>query len=102
MYVRIRGWEAFPGKDPEFEEALREIAGWIRESPGCQSAEMCKSVGVGQEGRYFTLFRFTGEDLYYQMQKTLRNERILPRLEGLGHETWELVVGQSIEEERAR
>ncbi len=97
MYIRIRGWEAFPGKEREFEDGLREIAGWIRESPGCASAEMCRAVGVGQEGRYFTLFRFADEAAYYQMQKTLRSPRILPRLEGLGHETWELVVGEAID-----
>ena len=97
MYVRIRGWEADPGKEREFEGALNEIAGWIRESPGCTSADMCCAVGVGQEGRYFTLFRFAEEDSYYQMQKTLRSQRILPRLEGLGRETWELIVGESIE-----
>jgi hypothetical protein len=31
------------------------------------------------------------------MQETVRNPRILPRLEGLGHETWELVVGEAID-----
>jgi heme-degrading monooxygenase HmoA len=97
MYVRIRGWESTPGKEREFEEALKEIAGWIRTSEGCASADMCRAVGVGQQGRYFTLFRFENEDSYYAMQKALRADRILPRLEGLGHETWELVVGEAVE-----
>jgi antibiotic biosynthesis monooxygenase (ABM) superfamily enzyme len=97
MYVRIRGWEASPGKEQGFEAALHEIAGWIRESPGCATADMCRAVGVGQQGRYFTLFRFETEDAYYQMQKSIRASRILPRLEGLGHETWELVVGETLE-----
>jgi heme-degrading monooxygenase HmoA len=97
MYVRIRGWTATAGKEREFEEALREIAGWIRETPGCASADMCRAVGVGQEGKYFTLFRYEDEAAYYKMQETVRKPRILPRLEGLGHETWELVVGEAIE-----
>lgn len=96
MYVRIRGWEATAGKEREFETALEEIAGWIGAAQGCASAEMCKVAGVGQQGRYFTLFRFDSEDHYYAMQKELRDSRILPRLEGLGHETWELVVGETI------
>ena len=100
MYVRIRGWEAEPGKDQEFEAALREIVGWIRESPGCVSADMVRAVGVGQEGKYFSLIRYEDEDAYYEMQKTVRNPRIVPRLAGLGHETWELVAGESVEEER--
>ena len=97
MYVRIRGWEAYPGKEQEFDGALREIAGWIREAPGCLSADMCRVAGVGQEGKYFSLIRFEDDDAYYKMQETVRNPRIVPRLEGLGHETWELVVGESIE-----
>ncbi len=97
MYIRIRGWESTPGKDAEFEDALREIAGWIREAPGCASAEMCRAVGVGQQGRHFTLFRVQDEASYYAMQKSIRASRILPRLEGLGHETWELVVGESLD-----
>jgi len=97
MYIRIRGWSARPGKEREFEQALQEIAGWIRETPGCVSADMCKAVGVGQEGKYFTLFRYEDEASYYKMQETVRTPRILPRLEGLGHETWELVVGESVQ-----
>ena len=97
MYIRIRGWEAYPGKEQEFEDALREIVGWIRESPGCVSADMCRAVGVGQDGKYFSLIRYENEDAYYEMQKTVRNPRIVPRLEGLGQQTWELVVGESIE-----
>ena len=97
MYIRIRGWEAYPGKEQEFEDALREIVGWIRESPGCVSADMCRAVGVGQQGKYFSLIRYENEDAYYEMQKTVRNPRIVPRLEGLGQQTWELVVGESIE-----
>ena len=97
MYIRIRGWEAYPGKEQEFEDALREIVGWIRESPGCVSADMCRAVGVGQGGKYFSLIRYENEDAYYEMQKTVRNPRIVPRLEGLGQQTWELVVGESIE-----
>jgi quinol monooxygenase YgiN len=97
MYVRIRGWEAYPGKEQEFEAALREIVDWIRESPGCVSADMVRAVGVGQEGKYFSLIRYENEDAYYQMQKTVRNPRIVPRLEGLGHETWELVAGEALE-----
>ena len=97
MYVRIRGWEANPGKEQEIEAALREIVGWIRESPGCVSADMVRTVGVGEEGKYFSLIRFEDEDSYYRMQETVRNPRIVPRLEGLGRETWELVVGESIE-----
>jgi quinol monooxygenase YgiN len=96
MYIRIRGWEAYPGKTAEFEEALREVVGWIRETNGCVSADMVRAVGVGQEGKYFSLFRYENEDAYYHMQKTVREPRIVPRLEGLGHETWELVVGESI------
>jgi quinol monooxygenase YgiN len=99
VYVRIRGWEAYPGKEQEFEAALREIVGWIRESPGCVSADMVRSVGVGQEGKYFSLIRYENEDAYYEMQKTVRNPRIVPRLEGLGHETWELVAGETVESE---
>jgi len=97
MYIRIRGWEAYPGKEQEFEDALREIVGWIRESPGCVSADMCRAVGVGQDGKYFSLIRYENEDAYYHMQKTVRNPRIVPRLEGLGQQTWELVVGESVE-----
>jgi heme-degrading monooxygenase HmoA len=97
MYVRIRGWEAYPGKEQGFEAALKEIVSWIREAPGCVSADMCKAVGVGQEGKYFSLTRFQDEDAYYHMQKAVRNPRIVPRLEGLGRETWELIVGESIE-----
>jgi len=97
MYIRIRGWEANAGKEPEFEDALREIVGWIREAPGCVSADMCRAVGVGQAGKYFSLIRYETEDAYYKMQETVRNPRIVPRLEGLGQQTWELVVGESIE-----
>ncbi|MCH7718909.1 MAG: antibiotic biosynthesis monooxygenase [Chloroflexi bacterium] len=97
MYIRIRGWEATPGKEAEFDAALKEIVGWIRESPGCVSADMVRTVGVGEEGKYFSLIRFQDEDSYYRMQETVRNPRIVPRLEGLGRETWELVVGESIE-----
>ena len=97
MYIRIRGWEASPGKEPEFEEALREIVGWIRESPGCVSADMVRAVGVGQEGKYFSLIRYEDEDSYYKMQETVRNPRIVPRLEGLGNQTWELMAGEAIE-----
>jgi antibiotic biosynthesis monooxygenase (ABM) superfamily enzyme len=97
MYIRIRGWESTAGKDAEFEDALREIRGWIAASKGCVSAEMCRTVGVGQSGRYFTLFRFADEASYYAMQKSIRESKILPRLQGLGHETWELVVGESLD-----
>ena len=97
MYVRIRGWEANPGKEQAFEDALREVVGWIRETEGCVSADMVKAVGVGQEGKYFSLIRYDNEDAYYHMQKTVRNPRIVPRLEGLGHETWELVAGETVE-----
>ena len=97
MYVRIRGWEANPGKEQAFEDALREVVGWIRETEGCVSADMVKAVGVGQEGKYFSLIRYENEDAYYHMQKTVRNPRIVPRLEGLGHETWELVAGETVE-----
>jgi heme-degrading monooxygenase HmoA len=97
IYVRIRGWEALPGKEQEFEQALREIVGWIRESPGCLSADMCRAVGVGQQGKYFSLIRFQDEDSYYKMQETVRNPKIVPRLEGIGNQTWELVVGEALE-----
>ncbi len=97
MYVRIRGWEAYPGKEEELDAALREIVLWIREAPGCASADMCRTMGVGQEGKYFSLIRFEDEASYYEMQKTVRNPRIVPRLEGLGHQTWELVVGESMD-----
>ncbi len=97
MYVRIRGWEAYPGKEQKFDDALREIATWISETPGCLSADMCRAAGVGQEGKYFSLIRFEDEATYYKMQETVRNPRIVPALEGLGHETWELVVGESVE-----
>ncbi len=97
MYVRIRGWEAYPGKEEELDAALREIVSWIREAPGCASADMCRAVGVGQERKYFSLIRFEDEASYYEMQKTVRDPRIVPRLEGLGHQTWELVVGESID-----
>jgi heme-degrading monooxygenase HmoA len=97
MYIRIRGWEADPGKEAEFEEGLREIVGWIREAPGCVSADMCRAVGVGQEGKYFSLIRYDNEDAYYKMQETVRNPRIVPRLEGIGRQTWELIAGESIE-----
>jgi heme-degrading monooxygenase HmoA len=97
MYIRIRGWEAFPGKEEDFEAALKEVVGWIRETDGCVSADMVRAKGVGQEGKYFSLFRYADEDAYYHMQKTVREPRIVPRLEGLGHETWELVVGESVE-----
>lgn len=96
MYVRIRGWQAYLGKERGFEAALEEIVSWIRESPGCVSADMCRAIGVGQEGKYFSLIRFKDEDAYYHMQETVRNPRIVPRLEGLGHETWELIAGESI------
>ena len=99
MYVRIRGWESEPGKDQEFEEGLKEIVGWIRETEGCVSADMVKSVGVGQDGKYFSLIRYENEDAYYHMQKTVRNPKIVPRLEGLGHQTWELVAGETLEAE---
>ncbi len=99
MYIRIRGWKANPGKEQDFETALREIVGWIRETPGCASADMCKAIGVGEEGKYFSLIRYDNEDAYYRMQETVRNPRIVPRLEGLGHETWELVAGESLEGE---
>jgi antibiotic biosynthesis monooxygenase (ABM) superfamily enzyme len=98
MYVRIRGWEAYPGKEEGFEAALKEIVSWLRQAPGCVSADMCKAVGIGQERKYFSLIRFQDEDSYYHMQETVRNPRIVPRLEGLGHETWELIAGESIEE----
>ncbi len=99
MYVRIRGWESYPGKDQEFEEALKEIVGWIRETDGCVSADMVKAVGVGEEGKYFSLIRYDNEDAYYHMQETVRNPKIVPRLEGLGHQTWELVAGETLEAE---
>jgi heme-degrading monooxygenase HmoA len=99
MYVRIRGWESYPGKDKEFEQALKEIVSWIRDTKGCVSADMVKAVGVGQEGRYFSLIRYESEDAYYHMQDTVRNPKIVPRLEGLGHETWELVAGETLEPE---
>jgi len=101
MYVRIRGWESYPGKEAEFEAALKEIVSWIRETEGCVSADMVKAVGVGQEGRYFSLIRYENEDAYYHMQDTVRNPKIVPRLEGLGHETWELVAGETLEPEAA-
>ena len=97
MYARVRGWEAYPGRERDFGVALKEIVSWIREAPGCVSADMCKAVGIGQEGKYFSLIRFQDEDSYYHMQETVRNPRIAPRLDGLGHETWELIVGESIE-----
>jgi heme-degrading monooxygenase HmoA len=96
MYVRIRGWEALPGKEQEFEAALREIAGWIRESPGCVSVDMCRAVGVGQEGKFFSLIRFDDEAAYYKMQENVRDPKIVPRLEGIGDQTWELIVGEGI------
>ena len=99
MYVRIRGWESEPGKDQEFEEGLKEIVGWIREAEGCVSADMVKAVGVGQDGKYFSLIRYENEDAYYHMQETVRNPKIVPRLEGLGHQTWELVAGETLESE---
>jgi quinol monooxygenase YgiN len=98
MYVRIRGWEAYPGKEEELDDALKEIVSWIRETPGCVSADMCRAVGIGQEGKYFSLIRYQDEDSYYHMRKTVRDPRIVPRLEGLGRETWELIVGESVEE----
>ena len=58
MYVRIRGWESVPGKDKEFQEALKEIVGWIRDAEGCVSADMVKEMGVGQDGKYFSLIRY--------------------------------------------
>ena len=100
MYVRVRGWEAYPGKEPEFEEGLREVVQWIRASNGCVSSDMCRAVGVGQEGRYFTIMRFRDEDSYYEMQNTVRNPKIVPRLQGIGHETWELIVGETLDEGR--
>ncbi len=97
MYVRVRGWEANPGKESEFDEAMKEIVGWIRETPGCASADMCKTVGVGEERKYFSLIRFEDEASYMNMRKTVRDPRIVPRLEGLGKETWELIVGEGLD-----
>jgi hypothetical protein len=31
------------------------------------------------------------------MQETVRNPKIVPRLEGIGNQTWELVVGEALE-----